>query len=55
MPPPPDRQRGSTLLLFPAALLIMLVLAAITVDSAIAFMAQRQLVNATAAAANVRG
>jgi Flp pilus assembly protein TadG len=51
-PPRPDRQRGSTLLLFPAALLIMLTLAAITVDSAIAFMAQRQLVNATAAAAN---
>ena len=52
MPPGPDRQRGSTLLLFPAALLIMLALAAVTVDSAIAFMAQRQLVNATAAAAN---
>ena len=52
MPPRPDRQRGSTLLLFPAALLIMMALAAITVDSAIAFMAQRQLVNATAAAAN---
>ena len=48
----PDRQRGSTLLLFPAALLIMLALAAITVDSAIAFQAQRQLANATAAAAN---
>jgi Flp pilus assembly protein TadG len=30
----------------------MLVLAAVTVDSAIAFMAQRELVNATAAAAN---
>ena len=40
------------LLLFPAALLIMVALAAITVDSAIAFMAQRQLANATAAAAN---
>jgi uncharacterized membrane protein len=51
-PPRPDRQRGSTLLLFPAALLIMLALAAITVDSAIAFMGQRQLANATAAAAN---
>jgi Flp pilus assembly protein TadG len=47
----PD-QRGSTLLLFPAALLIMLALAAITVDSAIAFQAQRQLANAAAAAAN---
>lgn len=52
MPPRSDRQRGSTLLLFPAALLIMLALAAVTVDSAIAFMAQRQLINATAAAAN---
>ena len=52
MPPRSDRQRGSTLLLFPAALLIMVALAAVTVDSAIAFMAQRELVNATAAAAN---
>ncbi|HWI04438.1 MAG TPA: hypothetical protein VNT52_11560 [Acidimicrobiales bacterium] len=49
---PPHSERGSTLLLFPAALVIMLALAAITVDSAIAFMAQRQLTNATAAAAN---
>ena len=48
----PERERGSTLLLFPAALLIMVALAAMTVDSAIAFLAQRQLVNATAAAAN---
>lgn len=47
----PD-QRGSTLLLFPAALLIMVALAAMTVDSAIAFLAQRELMNATAAAAN---
>jgi Flp pilus assembly protein TadG len=45
-------ERGSTLLLFPAAVLIMVALAAMTVDSAIAFMAQRELVNATAAAAN---
>ena len=47
-----ERERGSTLLLFPAALLVMVALAAMTVDSAIAFMAQRQLLNATAAAAN---
>lgn len=33
-------------------MLIVVALAAITVDSAIAFMAQRQLANATAAAAN---
>ncbi len=52
MCPRPDAERGSTLLLFPAALLIMVALAAMTVDSAIAFLAQRQLVNATAAAAN---
>jgi Flp pilus assembly protein TadG len=52
VPPLPEGERGSTLLLFPAALLIMLALAAITVDSAIAFLAQRQLMNATAAAAN---
>jgi Flp pilus assembly protein TadG len=45
-------ERGSTLLLFPAAVLIMVALAAITVDSAIGFLAQRELVNATAAAAN---
>jgi Flp pilus assembly protein TadG len=45
-------ERGSTLLLFPAGLLIMVALAAITVDSAIAFQAQRELANATAAAAN---
>ena len=45
-------ERGSTLLLFPAALLVMIALAAITVDSAIAFLARRELVNATAAAAN---
>ena len=45
-------ERGSTLLLFPAALLIMVALAAITVDAAIAFQAQRELANATAAAAN---
>ena len=48
----PEAERGSTLLLFPTALLIMVALAAITVDSAIAFLAQRELVNATAAAAN---
>jgi len=51
-PPGPRDERGSTLLLFPAALLIMVALAAMAVDSSIAFLAQRQLVNATAAAAN---
>jgi Flp pilus assembly protein TadG len=48
----PDDERGSVLLLFPAAFLVMIALAAMTVDSAIAFLAQRELVNATAAAAN---
>jgi len=45
-------EAGSTLLLFPAAVLVMLVLAAMTVDTSIAFLAQRELRNATAAAAN---
>ena len=45
-------ERGSALLLFPAALLIMVALAAMTVDSSVAFLAQRELANATAAAAN---
>ena len=52
MPRRPEAERGSALLLFPAALLIMVALAAMTVDSAIAFLAQRELQNATAAAAN---
>lgn len=45
-------ERGSTLLLFPAAVLIVLVLAAMAVDTSIAFLAQRELANATEAAAN---
>lgn len=45
-------ERGSTLLLFPAAILIMVALAAMTVDSSVAFLAQRELANAAAAAAN---
>ncbi len=40
------------MLLFPAAMLIMVALSAMAVDSAIGFLAQRQLQNATAAAAN---
>ncbi len=39
-------------MLFPAAVLIMVALAAMAVDSSIAFLAQRELANATAAAAN---
>lgn len=49
---PPRGEHGSTLLLFPAAILIMLALAAMAVDSSVAFLAQRELVDATAAAAN---
>ncbi len=40
------------LLLFPAAVLIVIALAAIAVDSSIAFLGERELANATAAAAN---
>jgi len=40
------------LLLFPAAVLIVIVLAAVAVDSAIAFLGQREVANAAVAAAN---
>ena len=40
------------LLLFPAAVLIVVVLAAIAVDSAIVFLGQREVANAVSAAAN---
>ena len=39
-------------MLFPAAVLIMVVLAAMAVDSSVAFLARRELTEATAAAAN---
>jgi hypothetical protein len=45
-------ERASTLLLFPAALLIVLVLGAISADLAAVFLGERELANATAAAAN---
>ena len=45
-------ERGSVLMLVPAAVLVLLVLGAICVDSAIVFLAQRDLANRTAAAAN---
>lgn len=47
----PD-ERGSVLMLMPAAVLVLVVLGAIAVDAALVFMAQRELQNATAAAAN---
>lgn len=43
---------GSVLLLFPAAVLVVVVLAAIAVDAAIAFLGQREVANAVVAAAN---
>ncbi len=46
------RQEGSVLLLFPAAILVVIVLAAIAVDVSIAFLGQREVANATVAAAN---
>lgn len=45
-------QRGSALLLVPAAILVLAVLGGIAVDSAVVFLAQRELGSATAAAAN---
>lgn len=46
------RDRGSALLLMPVAVLIVIILGAIAVDSSITFLAQRELVDATQAAAN---
>ena len=45
-------QRGSVLLLFPVAVLAVLVLAAVAVDSAVAFLGEREVAAAVAAAAN---
>lgn len=55
---PPERRRriggadGSVLLLFPTAVRVVLLLGAITVDSANLFLAERELLNAVAGAAN---
>ena len=48
----PRRADGSALLLFPAAVLLMIALGAIAVDFSIAFLGERELAGATAAAAN---
>ena len=48
----PTSEHGSVLMLVPAAVLVLLVLGAICVDSAVVFLAQRDLANRTAAAAN---
>ncbi|HEX7166536.1 MAG TPA: hypothetical protein VF230_06115 [Acidimicrobiales bacterium] len=45
-------ERGSVLMLVPAAVLVLLVLAAIAIDSAVIFLASRDLSNRTAAVAN---
>ena len=47
-----EGQRGSVLLLFPVGVLAVLVLAAVAVDSADAFLGERELAGAVAAAAN---
>lgn len=44
--------RGSVLMLVPAGVLVLFVLASISVDAAVAFLAQRELSAAAAAAAN---
>jgi Flp pilus assembly protein TadG len=44
-------QRGSVLMLVPAAVLVLVILGAIAVDSAVAFLGQRELDNYTASAA----
>lgn len=45
-------ERGSVLMLVPAGVLVLFVLGSLTVDHAIAFLAQRQLTAAAAGAAN---
>jgi Flp pilus assembly protein TadG len=46
------RERGSALMLMPAAVLVFVVLGAIAVDFAVAFLGEREVSNAAAAAAN---
>lgn len=50
--PRPHEERGSVLALVPAGFLVLLILAAIAVDSGVAFLGQRQLGDTLAAAAN---
>lgn len=45
-------ERGSALMLVPAGVLVLIVLGAIAVDAAVAFLGQREVSNAAAAAAN---
>jgi Flp pilus assembly protein TadG len=48
----PDRERGSVLALVPAGLLVLILLAAIAVDSSVAYLGRRELAAAADAAAN---
>ena len=45
-------EQGSVLLLFPVGVLVVLILAAVAVDSSIAFLGERELSSAVTAAAN---
>lgn len=45
-------ENGSSLMLVPAGVLVLMVLASISADSAVAFLAKRELQNQAAAAAN---
>lgn len=47
-----DGEAGSTLLLVPSAVLVLFLLTALAVDAAAAFLAQRELADACAGAAN---
>lgn len=47
-----NREHGSVLLLVPAGVLVLVVLGAVAVDFALAFLGQRELTAAAAAAAN---
>jgi hypothetical protein len=47
-----SRDRGSVLALVPAGLLVLMILAALAVDSAVAYLGQQQLHDALSAAAN---
>ncbi len=49
---PEARQAGSTLLLVPSAVLVLFLLTALAVDGAATFLAQRELADACAGAAN---
>lgn len=49
---PSQRERGSVLILMPVAVLVFIILGALAIDHTAAFMGERSLANASAAAAN---